>query len=85
MVVKKIDKMYSAHFITPLYILDSTTRFFQPLYYFVIKKIRTCLRTFLQQLSKCSRADWLVAIVHKSTDNKNYVRYNPRAFSTEEM
>ena len=37
---------------------------------------------FLQYLSKFPRADWLLAIVYKSTDNKNDVRCNARAFST---
>ena len=34
-------------------------------------------------MTKFSRADWLVAIVCMSTDNKNDVRCNARAFSTE--
>ena len=40
---------------------------------------------FLQYLSKFPRADWLVAIVYKSTDNKNDVRCNERAFSTKKI
>ena len=30
-------------------------------------------------------SDWLVVIVYKSTDNKNGVRCNVRAFSTENI
>ena len=41
------------------------------------------LRSFLQQLKITARADWLVAIVYKSTDNKNDVGCNAWAFSTE--
>ena len=33
--------------------------------------------------SKFPHADWLVAIVYKSTDNKNDVKCKARAFSTE--
>ena len=34
-----------------LYTLDSTARFHQPLYYFVIKKIRTCFWTYTAYIS----------------------------------
>ena len=37
----------------------------------------------LHYLSKFQRADWLVATVHKTTDNKNDVRCNALAFLTE--
>ena len=37
----------------------------------------------LQKLSKFPRADWLVAVVCKSTDNKNDVKCKARAFLTE--
>ena len=37
----------------------------------------------LQPLSKLPRGDWLEAIVYKIADNKNDVRSNARAFSTE--
>ena len=37
----------------------------------------------LQYKQKFSRADWLVSIVYKSTENKNDVRCNARAVSTE--
>ena len=40
---------------------------------------------FLQELSKFLHADWLVAIVYKSTDNKNDIRCNAHAFSMENM
>ena len=36
-----------------------------------------------QQLPKFLHADWFIAIVYKSTDNKNDVTCNGRAFSTE--
>ena len=49
----------------------------------IVKRNMHLVFLFLQYLSKFPRADWLVAIVYKSTDNKNDVRCSVRAFSTE--
>ena len=37
----------------------------------------------VRKLSVVAPADWLVAIVYRSTDNRNDVRCNARAFSKE--